>query len=45
MRRSLRTIRPNRRDAINIIRPRHMYTESENWQTKKQLIDKRAHYN
>jgi hypothetical protein len=26
------------RDSINLIQPWHMYTETENWQTKKELL-------
>jgi hypothetical protein len=32
------------RDSINITRPRHVYPEPENWQTKKELLAKRTHY-
>jgi hypothetical protein len=42
MRRSLPTI--TYRDAINLIRPQHLYTQTQNWQTKKELLVKRTHY-
>jgi hypothetical protein len=41
MRRSLRAIIP--RDAINLIRPRHVYTETETLGIKNELFVKRTH--